>query len=87
MQKDTLFTGILLGTAAPLLAYLIKTYTNLQQSYFTDKPMAIYIIAAVINLIAVRFAYRQGKHSIAKGIVLITFIAMLVLIFFTKLKV
>ena len=87
MQQNSIFTGVILGSLAPLVAYLLMTYTSLQQDYFAEKPIAIYVLAAVVNIIILRFAFRGGKESLAKGIVLITFIAMLVLIYVTKLKV
>lgn len=87
MQQNSIFTGVILGSLAPLVAYLLMTYTSLQQDYFAEKPIAIYVLAAVVNIIIMRFAFRGGKESLAKGIVLITFIAMLVLIYVTKLKV
>ena len=87
MQKNSLLAGVLIGVIAPVLAYIISTYTTVQQSLFSDKPIAFYVIAAVINLIIVRFSFRAGQDKFAKGIVLITFLAMLVLIFASKLKV
>lgn len=86
-MKDSLLLGIAAGIILPLTAFLLQMYTNLQESLFVDKPIALYVIAAAINLIIVRFTYRAGKESFAKGIILITFIAMLVLIFGTKIKV
>lgn len=87
MQKDSFFIGTGIGLIAPILAYLAMTYTTLQQSFFADKPIALYVIAALINLIIVRFTYRAGKESVAKGVVLITFLVMILLIILTKLKV
>jgi Ca2+/H+ antiporter len=87
MQRNSYLAGELVGVIAPGFAYIISTYTTLQQSLFSDKPIAFYVIAAVINLIIVRFSFRAGQDKFAKGIVLITFLAMLVLIFATKLKV
>ena len=87
MQKKSFLLGSLLGVIAPILAYLLIGYTSIQQSLFSDKPIALYVIAAVINVVIFRFAYRAGQESFAKGILLITFIAMLSLIFLTKLKV
>lgn len=87
MQQNSLFTGVILGSLAPFFAYLLLTYTSMQQQFFAEKPIALYVLAALINLLIVRFAYRGGKESLARGIVLITFVAMLILIFVTKLKV
>ena len=87
MKKDSFILGTLIGAVAPIVAYLLSTFSSLQQSIFPDKPIAMYVFAAVINLIVVRFTYRAGYEKLAKGIVLITFLAMILLIFGTKLKV
>jgi len=87
MQKDSLLAGVVIGALAPLVAYLVMTFTTLQQSFFPDKPIAFYVLAVVINLIIVRFGYRAGKVSQSKGVVLITFLAMLFLIVATKWKI
>lgn len=87
MQNNSLLFGVLIGAFAPCIAYFLTTYTNLHEALFSDKPIAFYVISAVVNLIIARFAFKRGKDSLAKGIFLITFLAMLVLIFATKLKV
>lgn len=87
MQKKDFILGMVIGVIAPLASYLLTQYTSLQQDYFVEKPIAIHVLAAAINLIVVRFAYRAGKESLAKGVMLLTFLAMVVLIWFTKLKV
>lgn len=86
-MKNTYLSGILIGMIAPLLTFAAATYTTIQESFFTEKPLAIYVIAAVINLAIFRFTYRGGKESLAKGVLITTFIAMLVLIIGTRLKV
>lgn len=85
-MKDSFWLGILVGTLAPILAYLLSTYMDLQTGYFVDKPNAMYVIAALVNLIVVRFTYRRGKISFARGVVFITFVAMLVLLISTRWK-
>lgn len=42
--------------------------------------MAIYTIAALINLVILRFAYRAGKDQVGKGIIIMTFLAMIIYI-------
>ncbi|WP_164110043.1 MULTISPECIES: hypothetical protein [Sphingobacterium] len=86
-MKDSFWLGGLVGVAAPALAYILSNYTSLQTSFFVDKPIAIYVIAALINLITVRFTYRGGKETFAKGIIFVTFIAMLILVVTAKLKI
>lgn len=87
MQKKDFILGMVIGVIAPLVSYLLTQYTSLQRDYFVEKPIAIHVLAAAINLIVVRFAYRAGKESLAKGVMLLTFLAMVVLIWLTKLKV
>lgn len=87
VKQNSIFTGVLIGMLAPIVAYLVDTYTNLQATFFAEKPIALYVLAALVNLIIIRFTYRSGKDALAKGVVLITFLAMLFLIFATKLKV
>lgn len=87
MQKDSLFSGVIIGALAPIVAYLAMAYTTLQQSIFPDKPLALYVLSVVINLIIVRFAFRAGKVSQSKGVVLVTFLAMIVFVVVTKLNV
>lgn len=87
MRKDSSVLGFFVGLIAPIMAYVMQTYSTVQQSLFVDKPIALYVIAAVINLIIIRFSFTGGKEQFGKGVVLSTFIAMLVLIFVTKLKI
>lgn len=87
MNKNSIIAGIIVGAIAPLLAYLVMTYTTLQQSYFAEKPIALYALAAVVNLVIIRFAYRGQKEALAKGVVLITFLAMIAFVVLTKFKI
>ncbi|TCV11832.1 hypothetical protein EDC17_102615 [Sphingobacterium alimentarium] len=87
MNKNSIIAGIIVGAIAPLLAYLVMTYTTLQQSYFAEKPIALYVLAAVVNLVIIRFAYRGQKEALAKGVVLITFLAMIAFVVLTKFKI
>lgn len=79
-MKNNLALGVALGVIFPLLAYLATTFTTIQTSLFAHKPIALYVIAATINLIGVRFLYRGGREATANGVVLATFLAMIILI-------
>ena len=79
-MKNNFALGIALGVIFPLLAYVATTFTTVQTSLFAHKPIALYVIAATINLIGVRFMYRGGREATANGVVLATFLAMIVLI-------
>ena len=86
-MKNNLGLGLLLGAIAPILAYLLATYTQIVQTWAPQKPMMIYLIAVFINLIAMRFLFRGGKDAVAKGILLVTFVATILYIFTTRLSI
>lgn len=86
-NNNSLPLGILVGAVFPFIAYLLTKYSNLQATFLPGKPLAVYVIAAVLNLIIFRFAYRSGKDIFAKGVLLTTFLAMVILIYVVKLKV
>lgn len=86
-MKDNLGIGVLLGAICPSIAYVLTNFTELTTTAFSQKPIAIYVIAAAINLVAVRFIYRSGREATAKGIVLITFLAMVAMVLLLKIKV
>lgn len=85
--SNTLPLGAVVGGVFPFIAYLLTKYTSLQANFLPEKPLAIYVLVAVVNIAIFRFAYRSGKESLAKGVLLMTFIAMIVLIYVVKLKV
>jgi predicted exporter len=86
MRQNTFLNGLLLGLLAPVAAFLISKYVPLG-GIFLEKPLAIYVIAGLINLIAMRFLYRSGREEIAKGILFSTFIGVLYLIFYQGFRI
>lgn len=86
-MKDNVGAGIVLGAICPLIAFLLTNFTEVAAVAFPQKPIGIYVIAAAINLIAVRFIYRRGQQATAKGMVLITFLAMLAMVVGTQFQV
>lgn len=86
-MKDTLWMGGLIGLVFPLISYILTNYTELQTIFFKEKPIALYVIAATINLLLLRFTYKAGKQNLAKGILLSTFLAMLILLYGSGLKI
>lgn len=86
-MKNSFLLGLFIGILAPLVSYLLNTFTKLQETFFADKLIALYVLAALINLVILRFAHRSGKDLLAKGVLLTTFIAMLILIIFGDIKI
>lgn len=86
-MKDNFILGVLAGSVFPALAYLLTNFSDLQANLFPDKPIGFYVIAALFNLVAVRFLYRGGYQKLAKGMVLATFAGMLLLVFLLRIKI
>lgn len=86
-MKNSLIIGCFIGVISPLIAF-VASYNNLIGEFIkSDKISAPYVIAAVINLIIVRLSYRYSKENFGKGVIIVTFLAMIILIFGGKLKV
>ena len=85
MQQNPLVSGLGIGLLAPLSAYVLTTFTTLSIP-FGSRQLGLYVIAALINLLIVRYFYRKGVEQAARGVILITFALALLLIFTTKLS-
>lgn len=81
MNKDNLFFGILLGLIAPLIAFIMSRF-NLTGIDIGSKNLSFYVIAALVNLLLMRYYYRNEMGNSARGIILITFIATMAVLFF-----
>jgi hypothetical protein len=76
LQKNTLLAGLLSGLAAPLLAMLFTEVWT----FSLRQPHTWYVLAALANLLLLRFHYRNGREQAARGVILVTFVAMLSLL-------
>ena len=76
-MKNNSWIGLGIGTVSPVLAYILVRFTDLELHFLPEKPMAIYTIAVLVNLVLLRFAYRSGKDHLGKGIIASTFLAMI----------
>ncbi|MCS3556687.1 MULTISPECIES: hypothetical protein [Sphingobacterium] len=86
-MKNNLGIGILLGAIAPMIAYLLSTYTTLFEKTISEKPMLIYAIAVFMNLLVIRFLFKGEKGALAKGVLVATFIATILYILTHKLSI
>lgn len=75
------------GIVSPMLAYTLVCLTDIEHYFLPDKPMAVYTIAIFVNLILLRFAYRAGNDKIGKGIITMTFFAMVLYLITHKVTV
>ncbi|MBE8721429.1 hypothetical protein [Sphingobacterium pedocola] len=86
-MKNSLIQGVLIGFIAPLIAFLLTVYTDLENMLSPDKPIFLYVIAAGVNLIATRILFKEGFDAAGRGVVLVTFIGVLLLLFWAKFKI
>lgn len=83
MKRNSFILGCLSGGVSPAVAYLLKVSTSLGT---TMHPLSLYVVAGVFNLLLIRFFYAKGLDRCAQGVLLITFVAVLLLIFIDKLS-
>ena len=88
-MKNSFWLGLLLGLIFPLLAFLLSNYTALATKFPTGKEGILYMIAAGLNLLALRFLYKRDRplDQIAKGVIAITFLAMLAFLYAEKISI
>lgn len=76
-----------IGAVFPALAHILVRFTDLELHFLPQKPMAIYTLAVLVNLVLLRFVYRAGNDHTGKGIVVSTFLAMLLYLLTHKVTV
>lgn len=82
-KRNNLFFGVLLGVIAPLIAYLLSEHSPLG-NHFADKPLTLYAVAGVVNLLILRYFYKQELTRTGGGIVALTFFGLVLLLLFKK---
>ncbi|WP_312789747.1 hypothetical protein [Sphingobacterium sp.] len=86
-MKNNLWIGVGIGAVFPALAHILVRFTDLELHFLPQKPMAIYTLAVLVNLVLLRFVYRAGNDHTGKGIVVSTFLAMLLYLLTHKVTV
>lgn len=77
---DNFYVGLLLGLIMPVIAYVLCRWPD-GGLVLAGKPAAVFVLAGLVNLLLVRWFYRQGSESSARGVMLITFAAALMLFY------
>lgn len=76
-----------IGAVFPAVAHVLVLFTDLELHFLPRKPMAIYTLAVLANLVLLRFVYRAGNDHTGKGILVSTFLAMLLYLLTHKVTV
>ena len=84
--KNSILLGLLYGSIAPAIAWVMFEYILHNDAIIMDKPGVPYLVAVGINLVLIRFAVKGGQDNTAKGLMLITFVVM-VLVFILKINI
>lgn len=81
-RRNNFYLGFVLGLIMPLLAYIFSRWPD-GGLVLAGKPTAVFVLAGLANLLLVRWFYREGSEGSARGVMLITFVAALIL-FYTR---
>jgi hypothetical protein len=84
-HKNSMFVGFVLGLILPGLALLLFNILY-KDAVVLGKPAIPYMVALGLNLIAIRISYKKDADQTGKGIMLSTFICMLLLVLVFKVR-
>ncbi|MGI4021524.1 MAG: hypothetical protein ACRYFA_08470 [Janthinobacterium lividum] len=82
--KNNMVAGLLVGLILPLLAYFMDEIF-FKDAILPSKPGVLYLVAAGINLVLLKFAYKSNADKTGTGIFVVTFIVLIVAFIF-KIK-
>ncbi|MFD1257340.1 hypothetical protein ACFQ3S_11080 [Mucilaginibacter terrae] len=83
--RNLMLTGFVLGLIFPGLTLLLFNvlYKNV---LLLNKPAIPYLVALGLNLFIIRICYKKGADQTGRGVMLATFIAMLIMFFLFKIR-
>jgi len=84
-KRNSLAWGVIIGLLAPAIAHLLTLFTS-WAIVLGNKSLSLYVLAGLINLLLVRYFYRNGLEDSARGVILITFVSALLLILTDRLS-
>lgn len=79
LLRNHFYWGLALGSVMPLTAYALTKWTDWIH-LFMNKPAAFYVLAGLINLLLMRWFYRHDCENAGRGVILATFVGVLLLI-------
>jgi hypothetical protein len=84
LNKNSMLTGFLAALLFPAIAFVIA-YLLKNNVSIINRPAFPYLIAIALKLILISFGLKKGLDQTGKGIMLATFICM-VLVFIFKIQ-
>jgi len=80
-KKNSLLMGVLTALLFPAIAWMVAYYFK-TSSFVINKPALPYVLALALNLLLLRFTVKKDLNKTAQGIMLATFVFMVVLFMF-----
>lgn len=88
-MRNSFWLGLLIGIVFPLIAFLLAQYTDILTTVFKGRVIGLYGVALLLNMLLVRQCFRPSlqKDNIGKGIVMISFLALILFLYNYKISV
>ncbi|TWR27367.1 hypothetical protein FPZ43_12845 [Mucilaginibacter pallidiroseus] len=81
-NRDSVGLGLVAGAVLPVLSWFVFDYILQNDAIIMNKPGVPYLIAALLNLLLMRYLLKVDKDNTAKGVMMTTFAFMLVVFIF-----
>lgn len=81
-DKNSVGTGLVLGSILPVLSWVLFEYILHNDAFIMDKPAVPYLIAVGLNLVLLRYCFRNNMEDTGKGVMMFTFAFMLLVFLF-----
>jgi len=81
LEKNSLIVGILIGLIFPAVAWVVSWYLR-NAIDIINRPALPYLVAIALNLIALRFLQKKELDQTGRGLMLATFVVMILVFIF-----
>lgn len=81
LKKNSLIVGIFAGLIFPALAWVVSWYLR-NSIDIINRPALPYLVAIALNLIALRFLQKKELDQTGRGLMLATFVVMILVFIF-----
>jgi hypothetical protein len=82
LQKNNMFIGIAAGLILPGLTWAVFGYLLKNHFIIRDKPLIPYLVTLALNLFIIRYLFKKGADQTGAGMILSTFVSMLLVFLF-----
>jgi len=79
LKKNHVITGMLAGAVLPGITWFIFWYILNNKVIFNNKPLIPYLVALGLNLFATKFLFKKGYDQTGTGVMLISFVVVILL--------